>query len=353
MRNLLMIAVLATGLTASANDHRIELGIGAGTTHAIAPDDFKNPAKTGDAVQYWLGYGFNQNWGIELGYDVFDFDGIDTKHEQIALSGVYRFIPTSFIHPLAKLGLTSHKAKFMAGGDDSTSLGAKAALGLEADFKYVSVGALFNYVYAQKIQPPVGNEVKDAQALIPALFLTIHNALDTGDGDDKKSESVAPVAAAPVVAAPADTDADGVIDADDKCPNTAAGTQVNAYGCALTETAHVKLNVEFATGKAVLDSKYDSEIESLAEFMKKHTDTSVEIAGHSDNTGSAAGNKVLSQKRATAVKDALVKAGVDAKRLTAKGYGPSQPIADNKTVEGRQANRRVMAEISVKTDKKK
>ncbi len=185
-------------------------------------------------------------------------------------------------------------------------------------------------------------------ALIPAVYLTIHQARN----EEKVSKTEAPAAVAPVVAK-VDTDGDGVSDEEDKCPSTKAGIEVNGYGCALTEKASVKLQVEFANGKSALDDKFSNEINSLASFMAKYPNTNVEIAGHSDSTGKLASNNALSQKRADAVKAALVKAGVDEKRLSAKGYGPSQPIADNKTAEGRQANRRVMAEISVVAEKKK
>ena len=63
--------------------------------------------------------------------------------------------------------------------------------------------------------------------------------------------------------------------------------------------------------------------------------------GHTDNTGSKATNQRLSAARATAVRDLLISKGVDASRMTAKGYGPDKPVADNKTVAGRAANRRV------------
>lgn len=107
----------------------------------------------------------------------------------------------------------------------------------------------------------------------------------------------------------------------------------------------------FATGKSELSSKNDSEIEKLANFMKKFNTTSIEIAGHSDNIGDSKSNKLLSQKRAEAIKAALLKIGIDSSRLKTKGYGSSQPIADNKTETGREQNRRVTAEISTMTTK--
>lgn len=350
---LVMAAALVLTSQAQANPRGFELGIGAGTTHSLAPKDFKDAAQSGDAVQYWIGYGFDQNWGAELGYDVFDFDNTSSKHKQIDLVGVYRFIPENFIHPIAKLGVGAQEVKAL--GEKATGMNAKAALGLEADFQYVSVGALFNYIFAQKIYPEtnLNEEYKNGQVLVPAIFLTIHPSLSS----IKKSESAAPAPVAVQAAAAVDakdTDGDGIIDGDDKCPNTKPGIKVNGYGCALTETASIKLEVEFATGKYELDSaKYASAVQNLADFMNKYPETQVEIAGHTDNTGSVEANNKISLARANSVKNAVVKAGVDAKRITAKGYGPTKPIADNKTAEGRQANRRVMAEIAVKEDIKK
>jgi OmpA-OmpF porin, OOP family len=342
-----LIAILALAFTVSTKavaHEGLEVGIGTGTSHALAGDDFKRASKTGDANQYWVGYGFDQNWGAELGLDSFDFDNSNSKHQAISIAGVYNFLPQYMIHPLAKLGLGSVESKDAA--DAKTTGGhAKAAIGIEGNFQYVTVGALFNYFYAQKVQ----SNLENASALIPALYLTFHGPRES---ENTVSKTAAPVAAA-VVVAKKDSDNDGIFDDEDKCPATKSGVVVNAYGCALTEKASVKLQVEFANGKSALDAKFDNEIKSLADFMAKYPNTNAEIAGHTDNTGKAASNNALSQKRADSVKNALVKAGVDAKRLTSKGYGSKQPLVDNKTAENRQANRRVMAEISVVADKKK
>ena len=99
--------------------------------------------------------------------------------------------------------------------------------------------------------------------------------------------------------------------------------------------------VEFETNKAVIKASSEVNVKALAEQLGKCATVKGEIGGHTDNVGSAAGNEKLSQARADALKTALVKAGVAADRLSAKGYGDAKPMADNTTDEGRQKNRRV------------
>ncbi len=86
-------------------------------------------------------------------------------------------------------------------------------------------------------------------------------------------------------------------------------------------------------------------IATAADVLKKYPDTYITVEGHTDSTGAADHNQRLSEQRAQAVNDLLVKGGVPASRLAVKGYGESDPIADNGTDEGRQANRRVQLEI--------
>ena len=80
--------------------------------------------------------------------------------------------------------------------------------------------------------------------------------------------------------------------------------------------------------------------------MQKHTETSAVIEGHTDNTGKKSYNVYLSKKRANAIRTYMInKYSIDASRLSAVGYGPDQPVADNVTKEGRAQNRRVVAAI--------
>lgn len=341
----LLFVILSTQLQVQAKE-RIELGLGAGTTHPAVGETFKQSATEGHSQHYWLGYSLDDNWSVELGQDQLDFDKANSRHKSINLSGVYRFIPQSWVHPIAKLGVGTVESK-SATDVKTNSMGAKAALGLETDFKYISAGVLAQHYYIAKSDSAA--DLKDTQAVVPALFLTVHTALQGAS----QSKSTAPEAQSQQASAPVDSDNDGVYDQDDVCLNTPAGVVVNSIGCSEKEKASIRLSVEFATGKADLQPQYNSEISNLAGFMKRFPETNVEIAGHTDSLGSAAANTALSQRRADAVKAALINAGIAAERVTAKGYGSAKPVADNKTKAGRDQNRRVTAEISVDTDKRK
>lgn len=141
---------------------------------------------------------------------------------------------------------------------------------------------------------------------------------------------------------PLDTDADNVKDYMDKCPNTPAGTQVDDMGCPLQSKARgVLKGVTFKTGSPELVENAKTVLDGVAEELKKFPEVKVEVQGHSDSMGNEAFNLSLSQKRAQSVVDYLASQGVPAAQLTAKGYGQSAPIADNKTADGRAKNRRV------------
>ncbi len=100
--------------------------------------------------------------------------------------------------------------------------------------------------------------------------------------------------------------------------------------------------VYFDTGKATIKPASFPLLDEVAQTLKDHGEVKkVRIEGHTDSTGSTKVNTALSRKRAQAVRAYLVEKGVEATRLDAKGFGPSKPVADNKTAEGREKNRRV------------
>ena len=104
-------------------------------------------------------------------------------------------------------------------------------------------------------------------------------------------------------------------------------------------------NIFFELGKAVLTAQSYDELDRLILILKDNSEMKIEISGHTDSSGSQAINARLSTERAKAVVDYLTRNGIDASRLTYKGYGSSQPVADNSTKEGRARNRRVEFKI--------
>lgn len=108
-------------------------------------------------------------------------------------------------------------------------------------------------------------------------------------------------------------------------------------------TGFVLEGIEFDTGKATIRKDSLPRLDSVIEFMTHKKSARIEIAGHTDNVGSKAANKSLSQKRAEAVRDHLVSKGIDKSRIEAKGYGDERPLAPNDSEENKQKNRRIEA----------
>ncbi|PID42029.1 MAG: hypothetical protein CSB48_12235 [Proteobacteria bacterium] len=153
---------------------------------------------------------------------------------------------------------------------------------------------------------------------------------------------------------PKDADGDGVVDSRDDCPDTAAGARVDEHGCALvlTEVVEIDLYVSFGLNSSKLSSSDRKAVADVAAFLKAYPDTQCHLAGYTDSTGPAAYNLVLSKKRAEAVKRYLVEEfGVSADRVSAEGFGESQPVADNSTKAGQAKNRRVTATIKATVNK--
>jgi flagellar motor protein MotB len=100
-------------------------------------------------------------------------------------------------------------------------------------------------------------------------------------------------------------------------------------------------NIYFETGRSALKPESNRSLNALIEFLKEYENVKVEIGGHTDNVGSATVNQSISEERAQAVADYVVKQGIPAHRIESKGYGFSKPKTSNKTAEGRAQNRRV------------
>ena len=121
----------------------------------------------------------------------------------------------------------------------------------------------------------------------------------------------------------------------------ARGSKMNMLGQKFTDTKIVTHGINFDIDKATIKPESMGTLNMVMQIMKSNPDLKFEVDGHTDNSGSKEHNLTLSQQRADAVKVRLTAMGIDAARLTTKGFGDIKPISDNNTLEGKANNRRV------------
>jgi outer membrane protein OmpA-like peptidoglycan-associated protein len=121
-----------------------------------------------------------------------------------------------------------------------------------------------------------------------------------------------------------------------------AQSEAKKLSDALDKEGHIAIyGIYFDVDKATLKGESEVALQHILDLLKKNPKLKLQVQGHTDDTGDAAHNEKLSDDRAQSVKKWLVEHGIDAARLTTKGFGATKPVADNKTVEGRAKNRRV------------
>lgn len=147
----------------------------------------------------------------------------------------------------------------------------------------------------------------------------------------------------------ADDDSDGVPNDRDDCPSTPFATEVDASGCTkyTADTRSVEIGIPFTFDSAQVMPQYFGEIERLADFLKQHPNKTVEIHGHASLEGEPTYNKELSERRAYAISELLIKNyGIEPNRVTALGFGVEQPIIKEISVRANAVNRRIEAKLS-------
>lgn len=147
-----------------------------------------------------------------------------------------------------------------------------------------------------------------------------------------------------------DNDGDTVLDVDDFCPNTPGATGGERPGCpkknalvvVTAKEIRITQQIQFEFNKAVIKGAISFKIlDEVVQVLKDNPKFNIEVQGHTDNVGNAAYNQKLSQSRADAVRAYLVGHGIDPSKLTAKGYGMTQPLVPNTSEGNRGLNRRV------------
>ncbi len=327
------------------------------------------------AALLWLGVGYNitDKAALEAVYTIAKADGEtaadpDAKVRTIRLDALYHLMPEAKLVPYLAVGLGEINTNPETGKNREHLL-ANAGAGLKLfinefiawrlDARYLldfpkpennlqlSTGLFIQFGKAAPAPAPV-EVAQPAPAPAPAAVVAPPQPepkpqpVDSdGDGvyDDKDQCPDTPKGA-PVnsIGCPLDSDGDGVFDYLDACPDTPAGVSVDAKGCPTKLT----LKINFGLDSDKIGPEYDGEIAKAAECINNYPGNLVYIDGHTDSQGSEAYNQKLSERRATAVKNSLVeKFSIPASRMTARGFGESQPVADNATKQGRFENRRV------------
>ncbi len=345
-RFIVFLLALTAVAHAESYDYAKRIGIGGGYGFEIPT--FKTGTDTGDKTGQVFNlharYGLTSADSLSLGWDRTDLAKSKSMADQYSILWLRRVNATSRMTPTFGAGAGLINYTKLKGDADYLRMLIQARGGIEYSITHNLVGSFDVAVkYVNNAIQDRDNGAGNLVAVIPQVNLTWF--FDCGESCEKKeTPKAAPMAAAKPV--DMDSDNDGISDSKDKCPNSAAGAVVNAYGCVAEEKAHIQVEVLFASGSSTLSAASHAKIDELAAFLNEHPQTKAEIQGHTDSSGVPAKNQALSQLRADAVKNYLINASkISADRLHSTGYGADKPVADNKTAEGRSENRRVMAVI--------
>lgn len=174
-----------------------------------------------------------------------------------------------------------------------------------------------------EIQPGIGPVPPQGSLTVTPDQATSYTLLCTGPGGSAKSAATIKVSLPAPVPVPA-----------------VEVPQPKAVPAKLCSPAVI--NIKFDTNKSDIKPQYRDELKNLADFLKEFPNATGVIEGHTDSVGSKASNMKLSQRRAESVRNYIIKNfGIAPERLTATGFGPTKPVADNKTKAGKQQNRRI------------
>ena len=363
MKKIMLIPALMLSASLMADNEKYEV------TPVIGYNFVENNLALDDAMLYGVeaqynGFDYVLKPELSVLYSDVDYENsnLSTDIYRFALNGVYDFDKMGSITPLAKVGIGYESISDTYGTQNSdgafldAGIGAKIDLAKNLALKLEAIYMLkdgvkgsdnnlatlvgLSYAFGGSKPAPVVEEVVEEEEVVVV------------DGDDDMDGVLNSVDACPnslageIVDAKGckfdnDTDKDGVLNSVDKCPTTPANQVVDQDGCMLL----VDLHINFKTNSYDVDDASQPNIDKFANFLEIKSNYNAKIVGYTDSRGKASYNKMLSQKRADAVKAELIKRGVEADRIETDGMGEENPIADNSTKEGRAKNRRIKATL--------
>lgn len=293
----------------------------------------------------------NERWSAELNVNGADIDDLTLNAGSLDLLRVFR--RHQAVSPYLTFGAGALRNDLEA-GSDSTEVMAQAGVGL-----MWRLGVNRGNTSAFSLRPEIKVRLDDAgrPGRFTDYFATLGFQFSFG-APAAVAATASPAATpsptpppAPQQITPArppagddDSDRDGVPDAQDACPDTPSGVAVDGQGC--PQKGSIALaGVNFETDSATLTSRSHAVLDRVAADLKNYPRLEIELQGHTDGKGSERYNLNLSQRRAESVREYLLGKGVSPSQVVARGYGESQPVADNATDEGRARNRRVVMQV--------
>lgn len=364
MLTQLSLALLVASNPAMASEQDGQWYVNGMATYLNADRDF-DLKENFFGGQVSVGRAFSKHWNLELEADYLDAEGDfangDAEFLGAALNALYVFNRDKFISPylIAGVGALGYDPEV---GSSSTRTQVQGGAGFLLD--------LFTERLALRAEI-LGRWADFSPDSTTDRLVNV--GLQWSFGQARRAAPI--VAAAPVAAAvvapppPSDSDGDGVIDDNDRCPNTPAGAAVNAVGCPDTDgdgfyddvdqcpntikgaliddvgCGYQLSGVQFGFDSDVLAPSAENLLDEVADRLKQNKNVGLVLEGYTDSRGADAYNLDLSTRRAQSAKDYLASQGVSPYRMVVVGKGEADPVATNETEEGRAANRRVVLKV--------
>jgi OOP family OmpA-OmpF porin len=367
-----LVTTLGTALPVTAHaqdqDQAVDKWYVTPLLYGTWPSDRK---RVDDDWSYGLAAGrnFGERFALELGYVTGDFDGApgtgNLSLDSYSLDGLLHFSRASKVHPYLTSGIVMIDGSRPSAAQTGSGWGVQAGLGVmsnlwtngartqvvtwraEVKNRWLLRGELDNDEGHSDLLAGLGLQFHFGKALPMAAPLVEEAAPEPAPLDSDGDGVIDPNDKCPDTPAGAkvdengcelDGDKDGVVDRLDACPDTAPGTRVGKFGC----DCDVTVRLTFAVDSATLTEQDKKILDEAAANLKRLNWITGVAEGHTDSTGSEAHNQRLSERRAAAVMEYLNAQGIGDARMTSVGFGESKPIADNATREGRAENRRVV-----------
>jgi OOP family OmpA-OmpF porin len=334
----LCLGLLASGARAEDYTERWGVGLDAGFASGLGSQAVDDTTGDGGALGLSVLRGLTPHWRVGADYENMGLGQI--RFQSGILAATYAYDPDGPWTPVLDFGAGAGRADHLTrGGGGETSLAFKGALG----FEYVLAPSLTGSARATLYNSghTAGSLDHQINATVLSLGLNYWFQLP---------RTVREFTAAPRFAAPAPVfvppPAPAAEPAPAPAPAAAPAPAPPAAPARVPKKVSITLDVRFESGKAIVRPEFAGNLADVGTFLQSHPTVTAEIEGHTDDSGPADANTRLSQRRAENVRLYLIgHFRLDGARLTAKGYGPSRPIADNATEEGRARNRRVVAAL--------